>query len=201
MADVVMLACYVWAIVFWVEGLEENRDGLLLWASLLVVAAALTKYFGISLLLLLGVYVWRFYNRKAATGVAFLILPLLVLGAYEGYGVLLYDHGRENGESTGSPLKTETRDVMNQFKIEDSFAIHPDLFVFAGTLVQGRAGRGMTFEVPEAGHKWALVVRDITFIRKKGGSEILGLVVDNPTPSYLPGLGIGWTAELCESQG
>jgi hypothetical protein len=87
---------------------------------------------------------------------------------------------------------------MNQFKIENSFAIEPDKFVFAGAIVQGKVGPGMTFEVPEAGHKWRFVVRSIGFIRKLGGAEVLGLVVDNGRPGYLAGMGVGWTAELHE---
>lgn len=86
---------------------------------------------------------------------------------------------------------------MNKFKIEDSFAIEPDRFVFAGTILQGEARRGMTFEVHEAGHRWKLTVKDISFIRKVGGTELIGLVVDNAKPGYLRGLGVGWTAELC----
>ena len=57
----------------------------------------------------------------------------------------------------------------------------------------------MKFEVPEAGHKWEFVIRSVEFIRKAGGSEILGLTVENRKPSYLPGMGAGWTAELHEA--
>ena len=88
---------------------------------------------------------------------------------------------------------------MNRFKIEDSFPIEPDLFVFAGTIVEGRAGPGMRFWVPEAGHKWAFVVRSVEFIRKQGGSETIGVVVQNGKPRYLRGMGTGWTAELHEA--
>ncbi len=89
--------------------------------------------------------------------------------------------------------------AMNRFKIEDSFAIEPDLFVFAGAIVEGRAAQGMKFWVPEAGHKWEFVVRSVGFIRKQGGSETIGLVVQNGKPSYLRGMGTGWTAELQEA--
>ena len=87
---------------------------------------------------------------------------------------------------------------MNRFKIQDSFAIEPDMFVFAGAVVEGSAGQGMKFCVPEAGHRWEFVVRSVEFIRKQGGSEMIGLVVQNGKPSYLPGMGTGWTAELEE---
>jgi hypothetical protein len=88
---------------------------------------------------------------------------------------------------------------MNRFKIEDSFAVEPDMFVFAGAIVEGRAGQGMKFEVPEAGQKWEFVVGSVEFIRKVGGTETIGLVVRNHHPSYLRGMGAGWTAELHEA--
>ena len=87
---------------------------------------------------------------------------------------------------------------MNQFKIEDSFAVEPDKFVFAGTMVEGKVGRGMTFEVPEAGDKWKCTVRSVEFVRKSDGTEILGLVVEKRKQAYLPGTGVGWTCELHE---
>ncbi len=87
---------------------------------------------------------------------------------------------------------------MNRFRIENSFAIEPDLFVFAGSIVEGKAGPGMAFEVPEAAHKWRFAVRSVECILKADGSEVLGLLVDNGKPGYLPGLGTEWTTELRE---
>ena len=87
---------------------------------------------------------------------------------------------------------------MNRFKIEDSFAVEPDMFVFAGEIVEGTARAGMKFRVPEAGHAWELLIRSVEFIRRAGGSEMIGLTVKNADPAYLPGLGAGWTAELYE---
>ena len=63
---------------------------------------------------------------------------------------------------------------MNRFKIEDSFAVEPDMFVFAGAIIEGRVEKGMKFEVPEAGHKWEFVVRSVELIRKLGGMEMIG---------------------------
>ncbi len=85
---------------------------------------------------------------------------------------------------------------MNRFVIEDSFAVEPDRFVFAGRVLEGRIERGMIFHVPEAGHRWRLSVQSVEFIRKAGGSELIGLVVKDDR--YLPGLGVGWTTELHE---
>jgi hypothetical protein len=83
---------------------------------------------------------------------------------------------------------------MNRFAIEDSFAVEPDTFVFAGRILEGRVGPGMVFEVPEAGHKWRVKVKSVEFVRKGAGNEQIGLLVQNA--NYLPGLGTGWVAEL-----
>ncbi len=88
---------------------------------------------------------------------------------------------------------------MNRFKIQDSFAVEPDTFVFAGEIVEGSARAGMRFRVPEAGHAWEVVIRSVEFIRKTGGEEVVGLTIANAKPSYLNGLGAGWTAELYEA--
>jgi 4-amino-4-deoxy-L-arabinose transferase-like glycosyltransferase len=48
MCDVWLLALWVWSVDCWLRGLEERHSyWLLLLASLLVAAAALTKYFGV----------------------------------------------------------------------------------------------------------------------------------------------------------
>jgi hypothetical protein len=62
---------------------------------------------------------------------------------------------------------------MNRFKIQNSFAIEPDMLVFAGEIVEGRACAGMKFRVPEAGHAWEFVIRSVEFIRKAGGDEMV----------------------------
>ena len=83
---------------------------------------------------------------------------------------------------------------MNRFRIDDSFRITSVGFVFVGDVVQGSAKAGMLFEVPEAGHRWQLVVKSVQFVRLDGGKEKIGLVVQDA--DYLPGLGVGWIAEL-----
>lgn len=87
---------------------------------------------------------------------------------------------------------------MNKFRIDDSFRITSVGFVFVGEVVQGSAKAGMRFEVPEAGHRWQLVVKAVEFILLKGVKEKIGLVVRDA--DYLPGLGVGWTAELRQPQ-
>src|SRR5438105_12311858 len=56
MCDVWLLALWIWSIHCWLRGLERHSYWLLLLASLLAAAAALTKYIGVSLFPLLAVY-------------------------------------------------------------------------------------------------------------------------------------------------
>jgi hypothetical protein len=83
---------------------------------------------------------------------------------------------------------------MNRFRIDDSFRIDSVGFAFVGEIVEGNAASGMTFEVPEAGHRWRLKVKSVEFVRLAGGEEKIGLIVEDDP--YLAGLGVGWTAEL-----
>lgn len=87
---------------------------------------------------------------------------------------------------------------MNRFAIEDSFPVEPGRFVFGGRALEGRVERGMFFEVAEPGHRWRLFVQSVEYIRKSGGSELIGLVVQNER--YSPALGAGCVVELCEHE-
>ena len=93
MCDVMMVALWLLAIIFWMDGLEEpGKPHLLAVSSLLITACALTKYFGISLVLLLLTYS-LVRKRRAGTWIGFLLIPILVLGAYELWSHVLYGHG------------------------------------------------------------------------------------------------------------
>jgi hypothetical protein len=56
MCDVLMLAFWVWAVVWWVEGMERDDFGRLAVSGLFIALAALTKYYGMCLVPLLGAY-------------------------------------------------------------------------------------------------------------------------------------------------
>ena len=93
MCDTMMVALWIWATVFWVEGLDDPQKPLRLAISgLLISACALTKYFGICLIPLLFVYS---IMQKRAVGrwLWFLLIPLVVLGGYEAWTYALYGHG------------------------------------------------------------------------------------------------------------
>lgn len=81
MCDVPMLAFWIWALTFWVEGVEENRFSKLLIAGTLAAFAAITKYYGICVVPLLAAYsvACRHPLRSWAP-------PLLIpLAAFYGY--------------------------------------------------------------------------------------------------------------------
>ena len=54
---------------------------------------------------------------------------------------------------------------MNKFRIDDSFRIDSVGFAFVGEIIEGSAAAGMTFEVPEAGHRWRVKVKAVEFVK------------------------------------
>lgn len=95
MSDVLMLAFYIWAIVWWIRGLEFNRWRCLALAGFLVALASLTKYFGLSLFILLGAYAW-FHKRRMGKWLFYLFVALVPIVVFEFYVHHLYGHGLIN---------------------------------------------------------------------------------------------------------
>ena len=91
MCDVPMLALWVWAIVCWVEGHARGARRMLLMSAVLVSLAALTKYFGVCLIPLLAAYS-IFLRRRLSLEIAFLMVPLAVLGLYQWITYALYGY-------------------------------------------------------------------------------------------------------------
>lgn len=56
MCDVLMLAFWIWAIVFWERGLQKNQFSSLALGAILAGLCGLTKFFGVTLLPLLTAY-------------------------------------------------------------------------------------------------------------------------------------------------
>ena len=82
MCDVMMLAFWVWAIVFWIEGMGKNDLRKLSAAGLLIAFAALTKYYGACLIPLLAAYS-LVETRRPGRWVTCLMIPLAALCAYQ----------------------------------------------------------------------------------------------------------------------
>ena len=89
MCDVLMLAFWIWAVVFWIEGLEDNKLLKIVVAGMLVGLALLTKYFGVALVPLLAVH-GAVLKRRAGPWMIGLVIPLAVLGAYQWATLKLY---------------------------------------------------------------------------------------------------------------
>ena len=91
MCDVLMVALWVWAVVLWMRGLEDNRSLLLALAALLVGACSLAKYFGIALIPLLLIYS---LVRKGRPGwwLIYFVIPLALIALYESAMRSMYGH-------------------------------------------------------------------------------------------------------------
>jgi 4-amino-4-deoxy-L-arabinose transferase-like glycosyltransferase len=89
MCDVLMLAFWIWAVVFWVEGLEKNNAWKLTAAGILTALAVLAKYNGVCLLPLLAAYGW-IEKRAAGRWALFLLIPVAAVGAHEWWTFQLY---------------------------------------------------------------------------------------------------------------
>lgn len=92
MCDTLMLALWVWAAIFWIEGLAPPRPLYLLLSALLISASALTKYFGVSLIPLLAVYA-IVRQRKLASSAWYLLLPIAALASFQLWTRALYGQG------------------------------------------------------------------------------------------------------------
>jgi 4-amino-4-deoxy-L-arabinose transferase-like glycosyltransferase len=92
MCDTMMLAFWVWAVVFWTAGLGQNSPARLCAAALLISACELTKYFGLSLIPLLLVYSLM-ERRRLGVWLAWLLVPVMVMVFYQWTARQLYGRG------------------------------------------------------------------------------------------------------------
>ncbi len=98
MCDIPMIAFYVWAAHCWLTGYDRSRHGYLVVAALLIAIAALTKYFGMTMIPLLFVYsVVQSGGLRARQ--LYLIIPVVILTAYEMWTRDFYDRGLLLGAS------------------------------------------------------------------------------------------------------
>ena len=82
MCDVGMLAFWVWAVVLWMEGLEEGSFWKLAVAGGLIGLAEMTKYYGACLIPLLAAYAVA-RRQPVKNWAQFLLIPLAVLWFYQ----------------------------------------------------------------------------------------------------------------------
>jgi len=89
MCDVLMLAFWNWAIIFWISGFNNDNSIKLIISVLLISLCFLTKYFGISLVPLLIVYSY-FAKKKVSYKFLFFLLPIAVIILYQIVTFRLY---------------------------------------------------------------------------------------------------------------
>jgi 4-amino-4-deoxy-L-arabinose transferase-like glycosyltransferase len=89
MSDVLLASLYVWAVVLWVQGVDEGHAGCVIAAAFLALAAVMTRYFAVSLIPLLAAYA---IVKRGGLGWSLLLLLLPVLGlvAYDQYTTQRY---------------------------------------------------------------------------------------------------------------
>lgn len=92
MCDTLMVALWVWAIFFWLEGINGDRLAYLFLAGLLIALCALTKYFGAALAPLLLAYSCV-KKKRIGWSLLSLAIPILALAAYQYWTARLYGHG------------------------------------------------------------------------------------------------------------
>lgn len=109
MCDVLMLAFWVWAIVYWIEGLEHDNFKKLAGAGILMALATMTKYFGFSLVPLLGAY--GFIVKRRGMWPAFFLIPLAAFAIYQWLMFAVY----------GAPL-SQAAHYISKFKPEGHVA-------------------------------------------------------------------------------
>jgi 4-amino-4-deoxy-L-arabinose transferase-like glycosyltransferase len=92
MCDTMMLAFWIWTLVFWEKGLRQDSLGFIMLAGFAAGICALTKYFGICLvpLILVDGIVRR---RKPGLWLGAVLIPLTMVGLYEWLTRHLYGHG------------------------------------------------------------------------------------------------------------
>ena len=89
MCDTLMLALWLWAIIFWIEGLQPEKPRYLAVSALLITLCALTKYFGIALIPLLAAYSLA-RERRLGSWAWYLLLPILALSGYQRWTKAVY---------------------------------------------------------------------------------------------------------------
>jgi 4-amino-4-deoxy-L-arabinose transferase-like glycosyltransferase len=173
MCDVTLLAFWVWAVAFWVEGMEQKNFWKLFIAGLLIALAEMTKYYGACLIPLLAAYSLM-SRRRVGQWAQFLLIPLAVLCAYQYVTQAAY----------GSSLLSRAMDYAS-FS-QDLFAIskmHTGLVALAFT---GGCLAVAAFFVPLL---WRL--RELAAFAGGAGLILFALVLDGETwKRHGPALGL-----------
>jgi 4-amino-4-deoxy-L-arabinose transferase-like glycosyltransferase len=92
MCDTMLLAFWVWALVWFERGLQRNDSFAFLGSGLLVGFALLTKFTGLALIPLMAAY-GLVRQRRPGSWLVALVIPILFAGGYEWITHKLYGEG------------------------------------------------------------------------------------------------------------
>lgn len=200
MSDTTMAAFYVWATVFWLKGLSEDRPVCLLAGGVLISLSALTKYFGMSLVPLLAVFTLA-EKRRPGSWILYLLLPVLILAGYEWATWKLYGHGLLSGAFSFSAKVLSTKSIPMDVKILSGLAFFggclASAFFFAPLIWPRRVwiaagsvllpvcftvlvtleSRGTLFEGGSGTLRWGFIIQYAVFIL--AGIHILALALSD----------------------
>lgn len=190
MSDILMLAFYLWAVIFWIRGVEQNRFRWLVIAAALVTLSALTKYFGLTAAPLLLVYTvarLKAFDRRLLV-VLVLALPLLLLFGYQQWTNAMYGRGLLSAAASYS-MELATRDWSKLVDkslsglaftggcVASVFFFAPWLWAKRAWLIGGIAAgvlvmtlvvfKGSLFKldfVADGGYRWGIILQTTLFV-------------------------------------
>ncbi|MFP6581312.1 MAG: glycosyltransferase family 39 protein [Candidatus Hydrogenedentota bacterium] len=90
MCEPMMLACYVWAMVYWVRGLDSGKKGHLFASVFLIGAGVMVKFIAVTVLPLLVAYT-IVRERKTSLKLFWFFVPCLMLAAYDLVAYIQYE--------------------------------------------------------------------------------------------------------------
>jgi hypothetical protein len=171
MCDVPMLCLWIWTVIFWLRG----SRGSVLWlpiAGFVAGLAALTKYPAISLIPLLAAQMMleRASVRVRVMQILSLLIPLIMIAAYDHYTRALYGRGLFLASIAYSINARGTVVVSQVTKLFDGL-----IFVGGGALAVALVA------VPAIGSRWRWAILAIIPILMLAAAKFLG------TP-------MGWTS-------
>ncbi|MGB8013072.1 MAG: glycosyltransferase family 39 protein [Terriglobales bacterium] len=203
MCDVLMLALWVWAVIFWLKGIDSGKPLPLAVSCALVTACALTKYFGASLILLLPAYAllhwrqhWRQNRRRLGTWVWYLLIPVACLFWYQQWTKAIYGRGLlwDAAQYARSPEYVDQTSRLTSALVGLSFLggcalpillFSPFLWnrrqLIFGSLAGAVAGlavglRWLNPQIPQLEQNWLWIGLQFAFY-VAGGISVLGLAV------------------------
>jgi dolichyl-phosphate-mannose-protein mannosyltransferase len=197
MCDILMLALWMLALVFWLEAENSGQHWQFALAAIFVAACAFTKYFGIALLPLLVAYSLS-KRRRIAVSIAYLAVPLLLLALYQHWTRGLYGRGllsdaiqyaslHNRGHELSFPAKTLLGLAFTGGCVLPALFFSTQLWkrrsIFAAVLLAIAAGLAISghqawFETPRASAAWTAVSAQMA-LWITGGMSAVGLVVSS----------------------